>query len=668
MTDTQRLEALRAAVFAQQNDHCFLEREHFLNTLSPCEPKPADYFARIFSDLMDRVSTPIHPADYFVGRVVEGPPENSKACPNRLLFAKGHLTPDYRRLLTLGYGGILRQIQASAARLGTREAADYAGNAELVIGAICRFAARYAEAARARGMERAAEALCRVPYEPAYDLYSALQSVWLVHMIASCYMGSRDYGFGYMDEYLYPYYLKEKEQGATDEEISVMLSGFFMKPNEICGRHPHNYRCKPVLSHSSKQYVLLDGGRANHLSELILDAVRRNAMAQPELTVILTDESTPAFRRRVFETMSVLTDKLQVYGGERLRTFWRRKGLPEELASRPAFTACCTPDVYCHSCREEFYLPTVQLFCETLYNGEHATKEEFLYAYGKAVTAACEAYLEESRVPDADWARCAYLMDTLLLGDCNERCAYPPLGLTYRAKNIFLPGVATLGDSLCALDRLVFRGSVPYGELVDLLRADFVGNDALFAAIKGLPKFGNDGEADAYAAEMATVMIDAVERASHTPQELVLPSLYSLERNNAWASDIPATPDGRRAGTPFSENQSPTYGADRSGITTLLNSLARLPFERTAGGGLNLTFSFAVEPAVLQALVETYLAAGGLHVGITVVDPDVLRDAMRRPERYQSLTVRMYGFSEYFVGLPKWQQLAVLARTAYGNH
>ena len=34
-----------------------------------------------------------------------------------------------------------------------------------------------------------------------------------MHMIASCYVGSRDYAFGYMDEYLYPYYVKEKENG-----------------------------------------------------------------------------------------------------------------------------------------------------------------------------------------------------------------------------------------------------------------------------------------------------------------------------------------------------------------------------------------------------------------------------------------------------------------------
>lgn len=38
---------------------------------------------------------------------------------------------------------------------------------------------------------------------------------------------------------------------------------------------------------------------------------------------------------------------------------------------------------------------------------------------------------------------------------------------------------------------------------------------------------------------------------------------------------------------------------------------------------------------------------------------------MRNPDKYKSLTVRLYGFSEYFVSLPAWQQLAVINRTAY---
>jgi len=52
-------------------------------------------------------------------------------------------------------------------------------------------------------------------------------------------------------------------------------------------------------------------------------------------------------------------------------------------------------------------------------------------------------------------------------------------------------------------------------------------------------------------------------------------------------------------------------------------------------------------------------------VGITVLERKALEDAMVHPEKYQSLTVRLYGFSEYFVSLPKWQQVVILNRTEY---
>lgn len=652
-------------VFAQSNHHCFIEKERYLQGVDPNEEKPYNYYPKLLAGLLSAVSTPVDEKDIFVGRVVEASPDEGMNAPCRLLIAKGHLTPNYQKLLQLGYHGILMEIKERAMQKRTEEAYHYAENAMICVDAIHRFALRYAEAAKAAGNNRAYEALKRVPYEPAYDLYSALQSVWFVHMISSCYVGYRDYGFGYMDEYLYPYYLKEKEKGTSDREIVEMLAGFMIKPNEICGRATHNYNQKPVLCQASKQYILLDGGRANELSALLLEAAALNCMAQPEMTVVLSADAAPAFKEKVFATMAKMTDKLQVYNCDLLKTFYTNKGLPASLADRPAFTACCTADIYMQSCREEYFMPLVQMFCKLLFENKFSTKEALLAAYAKEVTAACEENILSTRTPDETWCRGVYVLDCLLLGSCNENCGYPPTALNFRAKNIFLTGLATLGDSLAALDKLVFNGDMEYDTFVLAVKNDFVGEEKLLSTILELPKFGNDTDIDAYTAEMAELLITAVEAAKHEKNEIILPSFYSLQRENEWAADTPASPDGKRAGVAVSENQSPTYGADKNGVTALLNSLAKIPFGKTAAGGLNLTFSAAVAPQILQALVETYFQNGGLHVGMTVLDRATLLDAMAHPEKYPTLTVRLYGFSEYFISLPLWQQQAVLARTAY---
>ncbi len=667
MSNFKKINRLKEKVFLQSDEHCFIEREKFLNLAEATGEKSFEFYADIIAELLDNVSTPVDSDDIFVGRVVEGSSQEEKAAPNYLLSSMGHITPDYQKLLNFGYEGILEQIKENAKKLGTAKATQYAHNAEIIINAIRRFALRYSEEANKYGNKRAYKALSRVPFEPAYDLYSALAGIWIVHMIASCYIGSRDYGFGYMDEYLYPYYLKEKENGTTDEEIKEMFVGFFVKTNEICGRCTHNYKTKPVLCQASKQYVILDGGRANELSAIILDAAKINAMAQPEFTVILSEKSTEQFKNKVFDTMSHLTDKLQVYNYELLNNFLKSKGLPDEIATRPSFSACCTFDLNYHSIREEFYLPTMQIFCSLLYNNQFSSKDELLQAFKNAITEECTKQITASRTAtDVWWNPYAFVLDTLLLGNCNEVCEYPPLGLTYRAKNVFLPALATLGDSLCVLDKMVFEGKkITYPEFVKMLKADFEDYEDVCSEISSITKFGNDNKNDEYTVQMANILIKAVEEFEAEPNEVIIPAFYSLNHENVWANQIPATPDGRKSGMPFSENQSPVYGADKNGITSLLNSLSKIPFDRTAAGGLNLTFSSAVNRDILKSLVKTYFANGGLHVGITVLDKNTLKEAMKNPDKYKTLTVRLYGFSEYFISLPEWQQIAVINRTAY---
>ncbi len=664
MFNLKNTKSLKSKIFELDNTHCFIERENFLSSLLENDSDPYFYSTAI-SNMLASVSTPVYEDDIIVGRVVEGPADGFDECPSRKIFAKGHMTPNYSKLIDLGYKGILKEIALSAKRLNTEKAYEYQKNAEILVSGIDKFAKRYAIEAKKAGNIRAYEALLKVPYEPAYDLYSALQSIWLMHMIASCYVGSRDYAFGYMDDYLYPYYLKEKENGTSEEDIRMMLAGFFIKANEICGRHTHNYMRKPILSQASKQYVLLDGGKANDLSRIILDAAQINCMAEPIFTVVLSKDSPEEFKSAVFGAMVKLTDKLQVFNCESMKEFLAYKKLPSNLIDRPALSACCTFDTYRTSVREEFYLPTVQIFDEVLFKNEFSSKEQLLAKFGKEIQNSAQQYINESRYPDYAWVKKAYVLDTLLLTGCNENCEYPIYSTPHRVKNIFLPGIATLGDSLHALDTLVFNGNIPYSEFINMLQADFVGFEEIREKILKLEKFGNDSPCDAYTVEIANRIVEAVESCEHTDNEFVIPSFYSLERDNSWAEQIPATPNGRKAGAPISENQSPTYGADTAGLTALLCSVAKLPFTKTGAGGLNLTFSSKLTPEILGALINGYFSNGGLHIGISMIDKAVLEDAMEHPERYPTLTVRLYGFSEYFISLPRWQQIAVLNRTAY---
>ncbi len=663
------LETLKQQILTTDNAACFIERERFLQAaaLDFNSAEPTAY-ARLLADLLATVSLPIDEADMFVGRVVEARPDEGMQAPSTLLFCDGHKVFDYEMILQKGLTACGKEIAANAARLGDAESLEFAAAAAVVIDGVKTYAARYADAAEKAGKTRAAAALRRVPMEPAFDMFSALQGMWLLHMVASCYVGSRDYAFGRMDEYLYPYYQQSLENGETEADIIDQLAFFFVKANEICGRATHNYQTKPVLSQASKQYVCFGGKAPNVLAMRILDAAERLGTPQPHFTVLLDPAADEAFTRRTFEVMAAVTDKLHVYNYPQIVAYLVKKGVPQAVAEGFTFSACCTFDIGHHTIRREYFIPTVQLFSEVLHQKNYDSVDELLAAYQQALGNHLQAHADNVQKPlDMDYNRRCFVLDSVLSGDCIAQCRYPARStMPYNAVNLFFTGMATIGDSLLALDTFVFKQKrLSFADFLQVMDGDFAADKALHRDILQLTKFGNDTAADDYTVRLVNAFCDAVDGIKAAPGWYYIAGIYSLWQENYWAPTLPATPDGRLAGTPCSENQSPSYGTDKNGITALLNSLAKIPFDRTATGGLNLTFSAAVPPAVLERLVTTYLSMGGLHVGITVLSRRELEDAMVHPECHPTLTVRLYGFSEYFISLPEWQQKAVLSRTAY---
>jgi formate C-acetyltransferase len=135
-------------------------------------------------------------------------------------------------------------------------------------------------------------------------------------------------------------------------------------------------------------------------------------------------------------------------------------------------------------------------------------------------------------------------------------------------------------------------------------------------------------------------------------------------------SQLGATADGRRKGESISENQSPSPGADLQGATACLRSLARLPLRRTPGGGTNLRLHPSCVDGdhgleALSILMKTYFALGGQHLHINIVGAETLREAQRHPDQYRDLSVRVVGYSAYFVTLAPNVQEDLIRRTEH---
>ena len=65
------------------------------------------------------------------------------------------------------------------------------------------------------------------------------------------------------------------------------------------------------------------------------------------------------------------------------------------------------------------------------------------------------------------------------------------------------------------------------------------------------------------------------------------------------------------------------------------------------------------------SLIKTYFDRGGWHIQFNMIDPAVLLDAKKHPEKHRELVVRVAGYSAYFVELKDKVQDEIIARTLH---
>ena len=138
----------------------------------------------------------------------------------------------------------------------------------------------------------------------------------------------------------------------------------------------------------------------------------------------------------------------------------------------------------------------------------------------------------------------------------------------------------------------------------------------------------------------------------------------------AEGTKVGATPDGRRAGEPLADSIGPVTGRDRNGPTAMLRSVTRLPLHLATGTPvLNIRFAkrmFSSQEGrrAIRDLITTYFEMGGMQIQLTIVDREILEDAIVHPELHEDLIVRVGGFSAYFNSLSPALQQAILERTS----
>ncbi|RJP34294.1 MAG: formate C-acetyltransferase/glycerol dehydratase family glycyl radical enzyme [Actinobacteria bacterium] len=672
---------------------------------------------------------------YWQGRTVEdrarsGLPEElnrrMNAIGGGMIFTEvvgmGHILLNHARVAGEGLNGVIGEIEEKLAAVPEEdgETRDFLEASALACRAAIAFAERHAreaerQAAREEDEGRKAELteiarICRkVPARAAETLWEGLQSIYFTHTCAQIEDYDMSVSFGGIDRYLYPLYAADLEEGRlTREEACTLLECFFLKLNA-------NASCLDIAGDMAFGGIktstnLIVGGTdasgedmTNDLSLLALEARERVCMTEPNFGVRISARTSPEFLHRV--SRSVVEDRghLQFFNDDVIIPALVACGVPREEAADYSVIGCVELGIPGRSSTSaNASLLDLSLCLELALNRGRKMTGGFLSQFeaGEQLGPETPEPLEMNSIEEvldafreqveALAARMVVVLDSL--AEAQAECRPFPFissftgdcvaagkditrgGARYNSIAVQGVGMATVGDSLAAIDQLVFQeGKVSMGELLQAMQGDFAEAEPLRQMlVNRCPKFGNDDdEVDLLCARVMDIFCDAVVRHPTRRGGHYLPGALSTNGHVAFGLGEPALPSGRRMGEPLSPGLSPCQGMNTQGPTAALKSASKVNQGRLANGiSLNLEFTpafFRGEGAAddFADLLRTYCDLGGMHWQCNIVGRETLVEAMEKPQLHQDLLVRPAGYSMRFVNLSPLVQSEMIARTAY---
>jgi len=216
-------------------------------------------------------------------------------------------------------------------------------------------------------------------------------------------------------------------------------------------------------------------------------------------------------------------------------------------------------------------------------------------------------------------------------------------------------------------------GSVSKEEILDAMKNDFAGQDALLHKCRfETPKMGDhDEHVDDLAAMLMNWFADSLEGERNERGGVWRAGTGSAMFYLRHAEELDASPDGRRKGEAFGTNYSVSLFAQVKGPVSVIASMTKQHFENAINGGpLTLEFHQSVfaDPEGVEKvglLVKSFVDRGGHQLQLNTVNLEAMLDAQLHPENHRQLVVRIWGWSAYFVELDKEYQDHVIARQAY---
>ena len=589
-----------------------------------------------------------------------------------------NITPDWEILLR---DGLNKRLAICRQQLEDKtlepEKREFLESAAAMLTLTNDFAAAYSRAAADAGETELAQLLKKVPAEAPETLYEALQAIYFVFSMLH-FTGCTLLGFGRMDQYLYPFYRRDLEQGVlTETEAAELLEEFFVmlnRENDIYGMMQRGDDGESLMLGGCKP----DGSPAvNELTLLLLQVSETVAMINPKIN-LRVDSDTP--------------DEILLAG---LKLAKRGLGFPQYCNDEVVIPALIKFGYPPEAARDYTVAACWEFVVRDGRDIPNCASVNLALAADRAIRKALRENLDfpglleevkhfiKEQVPQPFPVLLPNPLFSAISGRCLERgrdlhCG----GGSHYHYGIHGCASSMAADSLAAVKTLVYDSrKIAPAELLAALENNFADCEKLLALLKTAPKTGN---ADPVSSEMLKFVFnafaDVVEQLPPDARGGRIRPGTGAAQNYVMMTQCPdhpwylrATADGRKEGEFFSSSLSPAPGVRAKGVLSIFRTYGQLPYDRVCNGGpltLELSPAYFRNPDALTKgvqLIRAFVASGCQQMQMNLLDREVLIDAQKHPERHRDLVVRVWGWSGYFTELDKPFQDQIIGREAYGQ-
>ena len=574
-----------------------------------------------------------------------------------------HTSPDWRNVLKYGPAGIRDRARDALETAGDDEAREFYAAVATVYGALCTYILRLADEAERQGAVRVIEPLRVLAVRPARTFHEALQISFLYKQVQEI-DGANVRSQGHFDQLYIGYYRRDLAEGRLTREQAKELTAFFFEKLAAL-----NFRAGQNICFGGWQQ---NGGDAcNELTELAFEVFAERKSIDPKLSLRLNPHTPDTILLAASECVRNGQTAVVFANDEVAYEMFRRRGKTEDDLIRFLPIGCYEPAIMGRelSCTMSALLNMPRLL-EYMFaqRKEPAGIEEVIDCYKRILAGVINETLAQTRRWEERWKR---VNPSPVISGTMDSCFekgrdVSDAGARYNTSGVMCAGLGTVADSFAAIQYLVFdRKLCSWNELRRCLENNWneAGSLRLVAQRKA-PKWGNDDEAvDGFAVDLAHYTAEIINRTPNQRGGHFQMGCWSIDYSVKFGKETKATPDGRKDGEPISKNLGASLGCDRSGVTPLVNSVAKLDQADFPDGSV---LDIMLHPSavggsngarVIADLIRSYFVKGGLFVHFNVFDAEALREARRTPEKYTNLQVRVCGWNARFIDLtPEMQE------------